>query len=158
MIGVLPMKDVASTTEDDFDRAFGLNVKGPYFAVQKALPYLKEGSHVVLLSTSLCGMSTVTPNYTLYCSTKGAIEQMVRLFSKDLARKGISVNAVAPGPTGTDLFFKGKSEQLLQTIAAGNPHNRIGTPEEIADTIVFLSGEGSRWVTGQTLKVNGGAA
>ena len=101
--------------------------------------------------------STVAPNYTLYCATKGAIEQMTKLFSKDLARKGISVNAIAPGPTGTELFFKGKSEQLLKTIASFSPHNRIGEPEEIADAVVFFSGEGSRWITGQVLGVNGGS-
>ncbi len=115
-------------------------------------------SHIILLSTSLCHASTVTPNYLLYCSTKGAIEQMTKVLSKDLGRKGISVNAVAPGPTGTDLFYKGKSEQMLKTIAGFNPHNRIGMPEEIADAVVFLSGEGSRWITGQILGVNGGMA
>lgn len=101
--------------------------------------------------------STVAPNYLLYCATKGSIEQMTKVLSKDLARKGISVNAVAPGPTGTELFYKGKSEELLKTIASFSPHNRIGAPEEIADAIVFLSGEGSRWVTGQILGVNGGS-
>lgn len=68
------------------------------------------GSRIVLLSTTLCHASTVTPNYLLYCSTKGAIEQMVRVLSKDLARKDISVNAVSPGPTATELFMEGKSE------------------------------------------------
>ena len=152
------MKDVANTTEADFDATFNLNVKGPYFLVQKAAPHMKEGSHIILLSTTLCAASTVAPPYTLYCATKGAIEQMTRLFSKDLARKGISVNAVAPGPTGTDLFLKGKSEQMLNAIAGANPHGRIGVPEEIADAVVFLGGEGSRWVTGQVLRVNGGMA
>ena len=119
---------------------------------------MKTGSHIILLSTTLCHVSTVTPNYLLYCSTKGAIEQMTKVLSKDLARKGISVNAVAPGPTGTELFYKGKSEQVLKMIASFNPHNRIGTPEEIADAIVFLGGEGSRWMTGQVLGINGGMA
>lgn len=152
------MKDVAGTTEEDFDRTFNLNVKGPYFTVQKAAPHMKEGSHIILLSTTLCAATTVTPNYTLYCSTKGSIEQMTRLFSKDLARKGISVNAIAPGPTGTDLFMKGKSEQVLNMIASANPHNRIGQPEEVTDAVSFLSGDGSRWVTGRILRVNGGMA
>lgn len=83
---------------------------------------------------------------------------MVRLMSKDLARKDISVNAVAPGPTGTDLFFKGKSEEMLKGIAAANPHNRIGTPEEVADAIILLSSPGARWISGQTIPVNGGMA
>ena len=81
---------------------------------------------------------------------------MTRLLSKDLARKGISVNAVAPGPTGTELFYKGKSEQQLKMIAGGSPYNRIGEPDEIAGVIAFLSGDGSSWVAGQVLRVNGG--
>ena len=83
---------------------------------------------------------------------------MTKVLSKDLARKDISVNAVTPGPTATELFLRGKSEQVLKTIGSFNPHNRIGTPEEVADAIVFLCGEGSRWITGQILAVNGGMA
>ena len=119
---------------------------------------MRSGSHIVLVSTTLCTASTVTPNYLLYCATKGAIEQMTRVLSKDLARKGISVNAIAPGPTGTELFLKGKPEPVLKMIAGFNPQNRIGTPEEVADAIVFFSGDGSRWVTGQVIRVNGGMA
>ena len=172
------MKTLEDTTEEDFDSTYRLNVKGPYFLIQvwlwlirndiftelttisskKAAPHMGPGSHIVLLSTTLCHASTVQPNYLLYNSTKGAIEQMTKVMSKDLARKDISVNAVAPGPTSTELFMKGKSEQVLKMIAGFNPHNRIGTPEEIADAIVFLSGEGSRWITGQIIAVNGGMA
>lgn len=90
--------------------------------------------------------------------SKGAVEQMTRGLSKDLARKGIMVNTVAPGPTSTELFLKGKSEQLLKTIAGFNPQNRIGQPEEIADVVGFLSGNGSSFLTGQVIKVNGGMA
>ncbi|MCJ1409363.1 hypothetical protein MMC19_003442 [Ptychographa xylographoides] len=154
--GILPMKDLEHTTEEDFDNAFGVNVKGPYFLVQKAAPHMPPGSHIILLSTTLNTASSVSPPYLLYCSTKGAIDQMTRLLSKDLARKGISVNAVAPGPTGTELFYKGKSEQQLKMIAGGSPYNRIGEPDEIAGVIAFLSGDGSSWVAGQVLRVNGG--
>ncbi|KAK9234808.1 hypothetical protein V1525DRAFT_31256 [Lipomyces kononenkoae] len=156
--GVLPMKDVKNTTEQDFDTAMALNVKGPFFLVQKAAPHMAPGSHVILFSTTLCTASTVTPNYLLYVTTKGAVEQMTRVMSKDLARQGICVNAVAPGPTGTELFFRGKSEELLKTIAGFNPMNRIGMPEEIADVVAFLASDSSRWITGQTVRVNGGMA
>ncbi|KAK9327584.1 hypothetical protein V1520DRAFT_41203 [Lipomyces starkeyi] len=156
--GVLLMKDLETTTEHDFEMSMALNVKGPYFLAQKAAPHMAPGSHIIFFSTTLCAASTVTPNYLLYVTTKGAVEQMTRVMSKDLARKGISVNAVAPGPTGTDLFFRGKSEQLLKMIAGFNPQNRIGTPEEIADVVAFLSGDGSKWITGQTVRVNGGMA
>lgn len=157
--GILAMKDVESTTEADFDRSFTLLVKGPYFLVQKALPHIPRGGSIILISTTQNHATTVTAPYTLYCAAKGAIEQMVRVMSKDLqSKKGIRVNAVAPGPTGTDLFLEGKSEQVLKTIASLNPNNRIGTPEEVADAIVFLAGDSSRWVTGQTIRVNGGQA
>ncbi|KAI1374269.1 NAD(P)-binding protein [Hypoxylon crocopeplum] len=154
--GVLPMKDLEHTTEADFDRTFAINVKGPYFLAQAAAPHMAAGSHIIFLSTTLTTASTVMPGYLLYNSTKGAIEQMTRVMSKDLGRKGILVNAVAPGPTGTELFFRGKSEELLKTIANFNPQGRIGTPEEIAEAIVFLSH--STWVSGQVLRANGGMA
>ena len=94
--GILPMKTVAATTEEDFDKTFALNVKGPYFLVQKAIPHMSEGSSIVLISTTQNHSSTVTPPYTLYCSTKGAIEQMTRIIAKDLAPKEINVNCIAP--------------------------------------------------------------
>jgi 3-oxoacyl-[acyl-carrier protein] reductase len=79
------------TTEEEFDKTYDLNVKGPYFLVQKAAPHIPSGGKVILISTSLCGVSTITPNYLLYASSKGAIEQMVRVLAKDLGTKGINV-------------------------------------------------------------------
>ncbi|EAQ93896.1 hypothetical protein CHGG_02131 [Chaetomium globosum CBS 148.51] len=154
--GVLAMKDLEHTTEADFDRTFALNVKGPYFLAQAAAPHMAPGSHIIFLSTTLCTASTVMPGYLLYNSTKGAIEQMTRVMNKDLGRKGIFVNAVAPGPTGTELFYQGKSEELLKTIASWNPQGRIGEPEEVAEVIAFLAT--SSWVSGQVVRVNGGMA
>lgn len=154
--GVLAMRDLEHTTEADFDRTFALNVKGPYFLAQAAAPHMAPGSHIIFLSTTLCTASTVMPGYLLYNSTKGAIEQMTRVMNKDLGRKGIFVNAVAPGPTGTELFYQGKSEELLKTIASWNPQGRIGEPEEVAEVIAFLAT--SSWVSGQVVRVNGGMA
>lgn len=119
---------------------------------------MPPSSHIILLSTTINHASTVTPPYLVYCASKGAIEQMVHVMSKDLGANGISVNAVAPGPTATDLFLKGKSEQMIKAIAGFNPHNRLGKPEEVADVLLWLSGSGSDWVTGQIIRVNGGMA
>jgi len=83
---------------------------------------------------------------------------MGRVLAKDLGKQGIRVNVVAPGPTGTDLFYKGKSEQLIQMFANANPFGKIGTPEDIADVVAFLSSEGSRWISGQVIRVNGAMA
>ncbi|OAL45783.1 NAD(P)-binding protein [Pyrenochaeta sp. DS3sAY3a] len=154
--GVMAMSSVAHTTEAQFDATYELNVKGPYFLVQKALPYLRPGARVVFLSTSLCASSTVAPDYLLYVSSKGAVEQMTRVLAKDLGGRGINVNAVAPGPTATELFLEGKPQQVIDNIASLNPFKRIGEPDEIAKAIAYLSGDGGSWVNGQILRVNGG--
>lgn len=117
---------------------------------------MPPGSHIVLLSTSLCNLSSVTPTYLLYVTSKGAIEQMTRAMAKDVGRKGITVNAIAPGPTGTELFLKGKSEELVKAMAGWNPFGRLGTPEDIAKAVGFLAGEKSGWINGQILRANGG--
>lgn len=119
---------------------------------------MPAGSHVVFVSTTLCAASTVQPNYLLYNTTKGAIEQMTRVMAKDLGRKGIVVNAVAPGPTSTELFLKGKPEGMLKTIAGANPFQRLGKPEEVAEAFLFLASPGSQWVSGQVVRVNGAMA
>jgi 3-oxoacyl-[acyl-carrier protein] reductase len=105
--GILPMNSLETTTEELFDRCLALTVKGPYFLVQKAGPCMSAGSRVVLLSTTSNIASTVTPTYFLYNASKGAIDQTVLVMSKELAAKGIMVNAATPGPTGTELFLKG---------------------------------------------------
>ncbi|KAK4129104.1 NAD(P)-binding protein [Parathielavia appendiculata] len=153
--GVMGMHDLAHTTEADFDRHFNLNVKGPLFLVQKAVPHMPPGGRVIFVSTGLNTSTNVTPAYLLYVATKGAVDQMVRALSKDLASKGINVNAVAPGPTGTELFYRGKSEQLLGMLKKQSPFNRFGEPEEIAGVVAFLAGEDSKWVSGQVLRANG---
>ena len=117
---------------------------------------MPAGSHIIFISTGLITTSSIAPNYLLYVTTKGAIEQMTRLMCKDLASKGIVVNAVAPGPTATELFYKGKTDQTLKFIAGLSPFGRIGKPEEIAEAILYMAGSGSQWVSGQTLRVNGG--
>lgn len=153
--GVLPMKDIESTTEQDFDKTFALNVKGPYFLCQKAAPYMREGSRIVTVSSSLCHNSSVSPGYLLYNSTKGAIEQFTKVLAKDLGRKGILVNAVAPGPTGTALFLRGKSQDLIDSIASATPFRRLGKPEDIAGTVAFLCSVDNTWMSGQIVMVNG---
>ena len=83
---------------------------------------------------------------------------MARVLAKDLGRRGIAVNALAPGPTATELFYKDKPEHVVKAIASFSPYNRIGTAEEVAEVFLFLSGSSSQWLTGQTIRVNGGSA
>ena len=119
---------------------------------------MPAGGRIIFVSTSTARFSSVAPAYLLYTSSKGAIEQMARIMAKDLARKGILVNAVAPGPTSTELFLEGKPEQLLKTIAGYSPFSRIGEPDEIAAVMAFLAGKDSSWISGPVVPVNGAMA
>ena len=156
--GILDKKTLEATTEEAFDFSYSLNVKGPFFLCQKALPHMGKGSHIILVSTGQCKASTVTAEYLLYVSTKGAIEQMTRVMAKDLGRRGINVNAIAPGPTGTDLFLAGLPEQAVKMVSGLSPFNKIGEVQEIADMMLVLASQASRWVAGQIYYVNGASA
>ena len=153
--GMMPMQDLEHTTEATFDKIYNLNVKGPYFLAQKAVPHMPEGGRIIFVSTGIAHNSAVPPPYLLYASTKGAVEQMTRVMSKDLGRKGITVNAIAPGPTATELFFEGKSEAMVKGIASQSPFNRLGKPEEVAELAAFVAGPESAWVSGQIIGANG---
>lgn len=102
--------------------------------------------------------SAVAPGYLSYLASKGAIEQITRVLAKDLGTKGIRVNAIAAGPTGTDLFLEGKPEQMIQGIAEASPFNKLGLPGEIADVAAFVAKDTSRWLSGQIVRVNGAMA
>ncbi|KAL4933193.1 putative oxidoreductase, short-chain dehydrogenase/reductase family [Aspergillus undulatus] len=156
--GILPMRDLEHTTEADFDFTYNLMVKGPYFLAQKAAKHISPGGRIILVSTGVTVLSNILPTYLLYASAKAAVEQMTRVMAKDLARQGILVNCIAPGPTTTGLFLEGKSDQMLNMIAGLSPFGRIGEPEEIANAVSFLCGKDSSWVSGQILRVNGAMA
>ncbi|MCY9028319.1 SDR family oxidoreductase [Bacillus inaquosorum] len=152
--GVNIYQPIEKVTEEDFDKQFNLNVKGTFFACQQAMKYMEEKGRIINFSTSVVGQ--MFPTYSVYAGTKGAVEQFTRQLAKELAVKQITINAVAPGPVNTELFTVGKTEQqiegLKKTIALG----RIGEPEDIANVIEFLVSEKSQWITGQTIRVNGG--
>jgi 3-oxoacyl-[acyl-carrier protein] reductase len=119
---------------------------------------MAPGSSLILVSTTLAISANITPGYLPYLASKGAIEQITRVLAKDLGTKGIRVNAIAPGPTATELFLEGKPEQLIQGIAKASPFNKLGLPEEIADVVAFVAGDASRWLSGQIVRVNGAMA
>ncbi|GKZ32425.1 hypothetical protein AbraIFM66950_001803 [Aspergillus brasiliensis] len=155
----VPNSDLRNVTEEDFDLAFAVNVKGPCFLAkpsQKALPYMQPGSTIIFISTDMTDASSVAANFLLYTSTKAAINQMVKVLARDLAGMGIRVNAISPGATSTESFHRAMDETRAQMIASHNPFNRIAETDEIAAAVGLLWGKDSAWISGQVLRVNGG--
>ena len=131
-----------------------MNLKGSFNTLREAAARLQTGGRIVNFSSSVIGLAL--PGYAVYAATKAAIETMANILAKELRGKGITVNAVAPGPTATDLFLKGKTPEAIERLAKAAPLERLGTPDDIADAVAFLVGAGGAWVNGQTLRVNGG--
>ncbi|PNQ82190.1 SDR family oxidoreductase [Paenibacillus sp. F4] len=152
--GLMITQPLAEVTEADFDKQFALNVKGTFFACQQAMKYMESYGRIVNLSTSVIGQ--MFPAYSVYAGTKGAVEQFTRQLAKEFGSKQITINAVAPGPVNTELFQAGKTEQQIEGMKKMNAMGRLGEPEDIADVIEFLVSVKSQWVTGQTIRVNGG--
>ncbi|MGE7717736.1 SDR family oxidoreductase [Priestia megaterium] len=152
--GIMINKPLTEVTEADYDKQFSVNVKGTFFACQQAMKYMEEEGHIVNISTSVNGQ--MFPTYSVYSGTKGAIEQFTRQLAKEFGPKKITINAVAPGPIDTELFSVGKTEQQIEGMKKMNAFGRLGEPEDISNVIEFLVSEKSQWVTGQTLRVNGG--
>lgn len=152
--GIMINKPLASITEEDFDKQFEINVKGTFFAIQQAALHMKENGRIINFSTSVAGH--MFPTYSIYAGTKGAVEQFTRQLAKELGPKGITINAIAPGPVNTELFKVGKTEEQIKAISNANSFGRLGEPEDISQVVLFLASKESQWVTGQTMRVNGG--
>lgn len=152
--GQIVYKPIAAVTEDDFDQLFAVNVKGTYFACQLAYQHMNSNGRIINFSTSVNG--SMFPTYSLYAGTKGAVEQFTRQLAKEFGPKGITINAVAPGPVNTELFNVGKTPEQIEGLRKMNSFGRIGEPDDIAGLVLFLAGEDSRWITGQTIRANGG--
>ncbi len=153
--GIMLLAPVATMDLADFDRMHRTNVRGTFVVSQQAAKHVRPGGALVNFSTSVTRLQQ--PNYGAYASTKGAVEAMTLVLARELRGRDVTVNAVAPGPTATPLFLDGKPQQVIDAIAALAPLERLGTPEDIAETVAFLAGP-ARWVNGQVLYINGGIA
>jgi NAD(P)-dependent dehydrogenase (short-subunit alcohol dehydrogenase family) len=153
--GISNASPIEETTVADFDKLFAVNVRAPYFLVQQLLPVLGEGSSVVLLS-SLAARAAVGTIHA-YAATKGAIDTLVKHFAAALGGRGIRVNAVAPGIVETDMSNFARTDAGQQFALSIQSLKRIAQPADIAPVIAFLASDDSRWVTGDTIRVDGGS-
>ncbi|MBR1209389.1 SDR family oxidoreductase [Bradyrhizobium sp. JYMT SZCCT0180] len=152
--GIMKLAKIADSDDALFDQQVAINLKGSFNAMREAARRLRDGGRIVNFSTSVVGTRIET--YGVYAATKAAIETMTAVLAKELRGRSITVNAVAPGPTATDLFLKGKTQEVIERFAKMNPLERLGTPEDIAASVAFLAGPDGSWINGQTLRANGG--
>jgi 3-oxoacyl-[acyl-carrier protein] reductase len=148
---------LAEYTEDLFDRVMNLNVKSAWFIAQAVAPgMIEKGSGAIVNLSSIAARNGGGPGATIYSAAKAAVATITKGLAKELAPKGIRVNAVSPGTVDNYFHQVFSNRQILDAVVAQTPAGKLGTNEEVADTIVFLCSQASRFIVGQTIEVNGG--
>lgn len=154
--GIMITKLLKDTTDDDFTRQFEVNVRGTFNTLREAATKLANGGSIINFSSTTTRV--MMPTYSTYVASKGAVEQLTRVFAKEIGARGVNVNAVLPGPTNTELFTKGKPQEVIDRLASLNAFNRIGEPDDIAKVVAFLASDDAKWISGQTIGLNGAMA
>lgn len=153
--GIMPLFPIAEGNKVDlFDKMVAINLRGSFLVLSQAARQVAEGGRIMALSSSVIGRSL--PTYGGYIATKAGVEGLVRVLANELRGRNITVNAIAPGPTATDLFLKDKSEAQIDAIRKIAPLERRGRPQDVADVVSFLAGPKGGWINGQVVRVNGG--
>jgi 3-oxoacyl-[acyl-carrier protein] reductase len=154
--GIMIVKPLSETTDEDFTRQFDINVRGVFNTLRAAATRLSDNGTIINFSTSV--NRPMSPGYATYAASKSAVEQLTRAFAKEIGKRNINVNSVSPGPTNTELFTSGKSDELIGRLAALSAFNRIGEPSDIAPVVTFLASDDAKWISGQNIGVNGAMA
>ncbi|OBJ99280.1 3-ketoacyl-ACP reductase [Mycolicibacterium fortuitum] len=146
---------LANSDTSDFDKVMAVNTRSVFLTMRYAAKHLRDGGRIVNISTSLTARAL--PAMALYLASKGAIEQLTAVAAQELGSRAITVNAVSPGPTATDMMRDNTPPEALEAMAAMSPFGRLGQPADLADVVAFLASDDGRWITGQNLRVTGGA-
>lgn len=154
--GAMSTAPIALESLAEMDKMLHINLRGAFLVLAQAGERLASGGSIIALSTSVIAKSF--PGYGPYIASKAGVEGLVRVLANELRGKDITVNAVAPGPVGTELFYRGKSDELVDQLAKQTPLERIGTPDDIAGVVAMLAGPDGRWVNAQVIRANGGFA
>ena len=155
-VGIAPAAPFEESSIEMFEDVVNVNLKAPYFLIQAASPYLREGGRIINISTGFTRVAA--PMQAIYAAAKGAVETLTLALAPHFAPKGVTVNAVMPGVTATDMNKDWRSTPEGHAAAAGmSAFNRVGTTEDVADVVAFVASEEARWVTGHVLDATGGA-
>ncbi|EPG2632698.1 SDR family oxidoreductase [Pseudomonas aeruginosa] len=152
--GVMKLAAVAECDDQTFDQTVAINLKGTFNVCREAARRLREGGRIINFSTSVIGMRS--PTYGVYVASKAAVEALTQVLAQEMRGRGITVNAVAPGPVATELFLNGKSPELIERMSKLNPLERLGQPDDIAQVVAFLASPQGGWINGQIVRANGG--
>nr|WP_315847186.1 SDR family oxidoreductase [uncultured Achromobacter sp.] len=145
---------LADVTPQDFDRVLQVNLKSPFFLIQHCLPFLRDNGRIINISSM--GTRAAYPEMSVYAPAKAGLEALSLLLAAELGARGITVNAVLPGATRTDLNARARDPEISQVIAKTIALGRVGLPEDIADIVAFLASHEGRWITGQSIDATGG--
>jgi 3-oxoacyl-[acyl-carrier protein] reductase len=152
--GIMKLARLADSDDALFDSHVAVNLKGTFNMLREAARRLRDGGRIVNFSSSVIGRKLET--YGVYVATKAAVEGMTPILARELRGRSITVNAVAPGPIATELFFRGKSPELIEHTAKASPLERLGSAQDVAASVSFLVGPDGGWINGQVLRPNGG--
>ena len=152
--GLIVRKPLAETTEDEYDRSFAINAKIPFFLMAEAARRIADNGRIINIITTQVAVTAAT--YSAYAGSKAPVEHFTKAFAKEIGHRGVTVNSIAPGPQKTSFLFGAENEETLAWLAGQTISGELGDPADVVPVMRFLAAPDAKWVTAQTVYVNGG--